>query len=554
MKKVFLKIILITIFMLICIPKVSASIHHQGEFVSGYTDSDGKKVYIHHLMLTVSGSSKVNHLEGRLVLKNLEVLSFEGNSEFLTNFNNSNLTYNMTSNHVFTSKENQFIYATVTVKQISVGECSFSFEPSKTTLENTNQFLIKKEAYQGGQLITKVNAGEEFQYKITVTSNNNILETDNVTVTDVIREELEIINAYEGQVSGNTITWNLGKFKPGTTTKTLYVDVRAKEDSKGDVNNTAILTVGDNTFEDSTPIKILYSDISLTKKSSRNKISPGTEFYYLIEVKNNGTGASKSVTVYDTPNYNLEFISSPNTYQKVGSTYYFNLGSIASGETKTIRINVKAKDNVTDTIIPNTAIATEEGKDPIEDDVDVEIIPKEIKPEISIKKEVNKNEVKPGEEFEYRIKVTNHNELNLINIKLTDDFDPELTLIDIDSGIKNNNSVTWIFDLLPNQTVEFIIKVKVNEDCKKEHIMNKATITYEDEEKPSNEVTVIIPENPKPEPPKPEDSKDPEIPDDPEVDVKNPDTGFNYLFIGLLVVAGLIIYLYAHHRNKIYRI
>lgn len=50
--------------------------------------------------------------------------------------------------------------------------------------------------------------GEEFQYKITVTSGNNVLLTDSVTVSDVIPEELEIISAEEGNINGQTITWN----------------------------------------------------------------------------------------------------------------------------------------------------------------------------------------------------------------------------------------------------------------------------------------------------------------------------------------------------------
>jgi len=552
MKKIWFFLSFILLSFLFATQNVNAAFSHHGSYISGYTDSDGLKVYVYQLSVDITGSTSLNHIKGKLILNNLNLVSFEANSNFVSQFDKSNLVYDMTSNHVYTSVEGKVIYATVKLKQKAIGDCSFDFEPIETKQVTTNSFTINKDAYKNNSVITSVKAGEEFQYKIIVTSNNNVIETDNVIVTDVIPKELEIISAPNGTISGQEITWYLGKFASGVTTKTLTVNVRAKKDTVGKVNNVAVLTVGDKSISDDAPINVLYSNITITKKASRSKVTAGGDFYYTIAVKNTGTGVSDVVTIEDTLDANLTFVSASENYQKSGNKYTFDIGTLEPNATKTIRVNVKVNDVVDVTNISNTAIATEKGKNPVDDTVVVDILEEVIDPDISIQKSVNVSEVKKMEEFQYTITVTNKNELHLIDMMVSDELDSNLILVDADGATVDGNLLTWLFDLTSNQTKTFTITVKVREDCAVTEIKNKAKLTYEEEDTFSDEVKVIVKEDEKPVPP-PTDV--PDVPDDPDLP-NNPQTGniISYFFLTLGLISSLIIFYQVRKKKKLFHI
>lgn len=558
MKNRMLIFLCFLIMFLILPVRVLANVSYKGDLVSNYKDTDDLKVYVYDLKIVFSGNHSINHLEGYLRLTNLQLVSFVPHSAFTSTFDKGSLKYNMTSKTMFTS---DFTYATVTVKQVNpMLDCKFEYEPTVTSKVNINEFTLKKDAYKDGKIVTQVKQGEEFQYKITVTSNNNALETDEVTLTDEIPSELEIISTSPvGSVRGNTITWNLGKFKAGTETREFIVNVRAKKDIKGKVNNVAVLEVGDKKVQDDAPVTITYSEITIVKKASRNIITEGMEFYYTIEVRNIGNATSDNVVVEDTLDSNLEFVKASVNHTVSNGKYIFNLGTIGANQMKTIRIDVKAKSSISVKTIPNTAIAKEGDKPPVEDDVDVEVKKEEVKPDIKISKSVSATKVKAGEEFKYTITVVNGNELNLIDLKLTDKFDNHLIIVDAENGtINSDNSVTWIFDLGPNETKNFVVTVKAKNY--EGVVKNSAVISYEDKDITSNEVVVEIEEDPEIPPEKPEDPVEPGKPgtlppDDPN-DIPNPQTGnvFTFVILAVSVLISLLILYLVKHKKKLYRI
>ncbi|MDE5539864.1 MAG: DUF11 domain-containing protein [Bacilli bacterium] len=525
-------------------------------------DTDGLVLKTCKMSVNISGSGKFNHTEGTLQLDNMEIISFTAAPGFVLNYNASTSKFSITSNHVYTTKDgSNIVYANLVAKQKnkSITNCNITLVPTKTNRETTNTFTIKKEAMKDDKVITQIKQGEAFKYRITVTSANNVLKTDKVTVTDTIPKELEIVNAYSGKVSDNTITWDLGTFETGIHSKTLYVDVRAKKDVRGLTKNIAILTVEDNKFQDDETVNIVYSDIAIVKKASRNKVTVGSEFYYTITVTNRGTGESENITVSDKLDSNLTFIKSDTTYTKSGDTYNFNIGKLKSGGIKVIRIDVKTKDKLSVARITNSAIATEEGKTPVNSTVDVDIVPRDIDPDLSIKKEVNKTNVKLGEEYQYKIIITNNNELSLIDVVITDQLDSNLTIMNAEGGVIKNNLVTWTFDLGPNATKTFNVNVKVNANTKVKKINNKATLKYENKTTPSNEVvvnvtpTLVDPSNPGSTTPGNEGSY---IPIDKEPNIDNPQTGsvISYVLISIAGIISLIIYFYTKKKKKLYRL
>lgn len=545
------------VFFLVCmvlLPKsVMGAVTYQGVLVDNYTDSQGRRVYTRDLNVVFTGSSTINYLEGRLVLNNLELISFDANSNFITDFNYGTLVYKMTSKAYI---NRDFTFARVVVRQIDPkAECNFGFEPLDTQKVNINEFKIKKEVYKDGKVVSQVKQGEEFQYKITVTSDNNALTTDRATLSDTIPKELEIISAPGATVNGNNVTWDLGVFEKGTSTKTVTVNVRAKEDVKGRVNNVAVLSVGDNTFEDDEPVTITYSDIQIVKKASRSKVTEDMDFYYTIEVRNVGNATSDNVIVEDALDDNLNFVKASMNYTLTNGKYVFNLGTIAAGAYKTIRIDVKAKAIVNVRVIPNTAIAKEGDKNPVEDDVDVEVVKEEVTPQISIKKSVSATKVKALEEFNFTITVSNLNDLNLIDLELQDSFDDNLIVVDAQNGNKTNNKVSWIFDLGPNETKDFVVRVKAKSSFVG-IIKNVAVVNYEDKDTPSNEVEVEIEKNE-------EVPKEPVTPNKPNVlppdeanEIPNPQTGNMvtvFVLLGCSLISLVIMY-YVKMKKKLYKI
>lgn len=545
------------VFFLVCmimLPKsVMGAVTYQGVLVDNYTDSQGRRVYTRDLNVVFTGSSTINYLEGRLVLNNLELISFDANSNFITDFNYGTLVYKMTSKAYI---NRDFTFARVVVRQIDPkAECNFGFEPLDTQKVNINEFKIKKEVYKDGKVVSQVKQGEEFQYKITVTSDNNALTTDRATLSDTIPKELEIISAPGATVNGNNVTWDLGVFEKGTSTKTVTVNVRAKEDVKGRVNNVAVLSVGDNTFEDDEPVTITYSDIQIVKKASRSKVTEDMDFYYTIEVRNVGNATSDNVIVEDALDDNLNFVKASMNYTLTNSKYVFNLGTIAAGAYKTIRIDVKAKAIVNVRVIPNTAIAKEGDKNPVEDDVEVEVVKEEVTPQISIKKSVSATKVKALEEFNFTITVSNLNDLNLIDLELQDSFDDNLIIVDAQNGNKTNNKVSWLFDLGPNETKDFVVRVKAKSSFVG-IIKNVAVVNYEDKDTPSNEVEVEIEKNE-------EVPKEPVTPNKPNVlppdeanEIPNPQTGNMvtvFVLLGCSLISLVIMY-YVKMKKKLYKI
>ncbi|MCM1052974.1 MAG: DUF11 domain-containing protein [Ruminococcus sp.] len=551
--KIFALMLVVMVGMLFLPMKVDAEAWYPNSITASQTttDAEGRKTYTYNLVVNINGSTEINHLEGRLVLTNLEVEDFTASDQFdSVTFNNN--TYNLTANRYFTARDSQLMFATVKVKQINKDQaCAFNYEPTKTTKENVNEFTIDKKAYKDGKEVSEVKPGESFQYKITVTSNNNVLETDEVTVTDVVPNGIEVLSIEDGGTYGNigsTVNWNLGSFKAGTSTKTLTLNVKAGEDLSGVYKNIATLKVGDKTKEAENTIRVSDSDISVTKKVSQATINAGTKFHYTIEVRNNGTSKSGNITVEDALDSNLTFLESSVNHQISGNTLTFDIGTLEAGSAKTILVFVQAKDPLNVTNISNTVKVTEEGKGTKEATVDVKVEEK-IDDNISITKSASKDKIGKKEEFKYTITITNNKSTKLSNIEVKDVIDSNLAIVNIsDNGsMGGNNTITWKFDLEGKATKELVVTVKPINNIKATTVKNGATLTYDGKTIDSNvvEVTIstsdaVLPDNPK---------DDPTLP-------SNPQTGTTISAIIIAVVGLVSAYIFKNvkHKNKIYRI
>ncbi|MCX4254391.1 MAG: isopeptide-forming domain-containing fimbrial protein [Bacilli bacterium] len=470
--------------------EANAILSHRQEKVNSYLDSDGNTIEVFNLYVSISGSSEVNHVEGEITLNNLSLINFEINPNFIVeSLSSDKLKFSLTSNKVFTASDSKVVYATVTVKQIANSDCNFLFRPITANKVNTNNFQITKEAYKNNTIISEIEAGTEFQYKITVTGINQIA-SDTVTVSDTIPSTLEIINAGTGIKNGQTITWNLGSFAPGTKTITLWVTVKAKANISGTINNTATLRVGDKTISDDTTVKVVYSNITITKSASKSTVIVGEEFYYDLVIKNTGTGTSKNITVVDYYDNDLTYLNATMVPSSTAiNTITFNIGTLDANKTKTIRLYFKVKNSTNKTKIPNRATATEEGKNPVESTVEIEVL----KPNLTIKKNVSSTIVKRGDTFNYTITITNNGKTSAKNVQVTDTINNNFEIINTSVGSYNNNIFTANFTTINiNETKTISIKVRVKNTAPLGTISNIATVKSDNTPEISDDEDIIV--------------------------------------------------------------
>lgn len=472
---------------------VIAGYSHNRQLVESYEDDDGKTIYVYNLYVDISGTSKINHVEGKLNLTGLEVLSFEPKEDFIGDGLDSGNTYSLTSNTTYTATDGRVVYAVVTVKQTGTDNCVFGFEPLSATLVATNDVDITKRALDSTKtsVVTDLEDNDFFYYEIKII-NNSVIATDSLTLTDTIPDDFSIINADGGTVTNQTITWNIDSLAVNEE-KTYYVLVQVNENANRTVftiRNTASVTVNDVAKSANADVNILYTDLSITKTASKTNLMNGEEFYYTIIVTNSGTGTTNNIIVEDSLSSGLTFISSDTTYTLENGIYKFNIGALGAGESKTIKINAKVKNDTPLTTINNIAVAKEEGEDPIDDDAITNVL----KPNLIITKEASAEEVKRGETFNYTITLTNEGTGSALNVNLSDVIDSDFEIVSTSEGTISGNSINISYDtILPKESKTITITVKVKDSSRLGVINNviNGSSDNNDDITASDTVTVI---------------------------------------------------------------
>ncbi|KAA0000417.1 MAG: DUF11 domain-containing protein [Thermoplasmata archaeon] len=213
----------------------------------------------------------------------------------------------------------------------------------------------------------------------------------------------------------------------------------------------------------SMPASACHFDLSITKTAPA-EVTVGDELVYTIKVSNfPGYG-------YDAENVKVKDILPDGvSYKSVdhagllwhsGNTYYFSLGKIRSGHSKTFQVTVEVLPSAAD-VITNTAIVyyweggDEWNPDNNEDSCDTVVL----RPHMEVNKSVwnvthwdDSVHSHIGDTVHFNISVHNTGSEDLININITDTFPPCLEYI---SGsampfepVQWNSHLTWV--LFPN--------------------------------------------------------------------------------------------------------
>lgn len=341
---------------------------------------------------------------------------------------------------------------------------------------------------------TSRNAGETFDYEITVTNNGNQNATG-VTITDTVSSLLTANDCSPTigscTITAGVLTWNVGNLAGGGATASLTLNVTANSRFAAgvtSVSNTATgvddgtngndPTPGNNSATDVDTL-VAAPDLTISKTNGVAETTPGSTLTYTIVVNNIGSQTAQNVTVTDTLPPGTTFVScDPTCDSSVSGTVTWSnlqegvagladsLGFDAGGQ-RTLHVVVEvdppAASNL-ETIVNVVTVADNaaNGPDPTpanNSDVDIDTL--SAAPDMTIVKSSDDEAVAPGGVADYALVVTNDGDQDARGVTVTDTVDPQMTL-DCSTGAvlpaptscdPITGVVTWGPGLLANGTI-----------------------------------------------------------------------------------------------------
>lgn len=224
---------------------------------------------------------------------------------------------------------------------------------------------------------TSVNAGQTFDYTITVPNRGNA-DLTNVKVVDTVSGSpaLTLVKAVPAPVSssGNTYTFSLGTITPNQTkTITMTFEVPAGADIDTEYSNKAVITAiyGDTAVAKtvSTPYPSVDGagpsgcDLSRsTKFASHLEVTTGETFTYYVNAFNQGGTACTTVEVKDALPSGTAFVSCTKGCTHDGQLVTWTISKLAAGASAQLAVVVRT--TATSGALPNTADVTADSGTP----------------------------------------------------------------------------------------------------------------------------------------------------------------------------------------------
>lgn len=209
-----------------------------------------------------------------------------------------------------------------------------------------------------GQLLS---VGDSYVYTINWVNNEaDDSGTANVTVTDelptgVVFEAFEGKNADKGAVSGQLLTWNLGKQPAGShgsvrvRVKITEDAVKGVQDAIGTVNNNATVTVGNKSYTGTTTNYVPKKSECDAQDSAESGVALGDELTYTIGYKNTENKPA-TVTISDTVPAGTKFVEFVGDHADIAAkdnngNLTWTLTDVPAGEEGTVQFKVRVTES-----------------------------------------------------------------------------------------------------------------------------------------------------------------------------------------------------------------
>ena len=219
--------------------------------------------------------------------------------------------------------------------------------------------------------VDPVDAGGTLVYSLVVTNAGPSTATG-VIVTDVIPGDVTFVSSTTtlgsvGEASG-VVTANVGTLARGASA-TVTITVTAAGTAVGTFTNNASVTgnqtdinTANNFVSEDTTINPVV-DLVVTKTDSVDPVNAGASFSYTVTVRNDGPSTATGVVLTDTLPAGISVDSTSSSQGSVGQAggvVTANVGTLASGASATVTINVTVADSTVGTIVNNATVTANE--------------------------------------------------------------------------------------------------------------------------------------------------------------------------------------------------
>ena len=296
--------------------------------------------------------------------------------------------------------------------------------------------------------------GEEAELSVNIKNVSTYLQTG-VVLSGNIPEETEFVSASGNYLAdGNRISWDIGEMSSDSS-ESISLVLKIKEGFRTNkVLNGIFKVVSDQSadIEEMFSINVAADDATILNglidfSVSSDNLSPvaGSEFKYLIKIKNNGTVEARNIIVSDRLDGNLDFLSASEGSSVEANMVTWNIAGIKAGEEKNLEISVKVKNYAANNEqISNEASFDCDQCDLIYDGVNITVIKELLENALEFTMTDDPDPVATGSSVTYTINYKNISGQTLTNVIIKDIYPAGTVFVSANNGAQvSNGNVIW---------------------------------------------------------------------------------------------------------------
>lgn len=298
------------------------------------------------------------------------------------------------------------------------------------------------------QIVGPMVRGQQGQFQLIVENVSDDTSTEPTVVTDLVPDYLQVQDVSgpgwdcSGTAAQAVSCERNDILNPGEAYPPITITVFVSQDAPQLITNTGVVSNDDdvNPFNNEDTVETTLgseADVAIVKQANRQSVRPGERVRFRLRVTNNGPAAAQNVTVRDRLPRGLELVrvrSNRGTCAE-GRLVFCELGTLAVGQSATITVIAKVKNNFTGRRINNVARVTTDTPDPDPSnnrDDDTVVVPPGADMQI-IKRLVGEDKVRAGDQVQFRLVVRNNGPAAALGVKVTDKLPEGLRLVGVRS-------------------------------------------------------------------------------------------------------------------------